>query len=337
MISRQRARALLITTATLALVSLSLTACVSDSNGSAAGPPPTATTAPIPTIVPTPTVVPIPLNQPAAVVGGQAISGAAFADAVTQARDAATQAAQQQGSAMPSEAQLRTEALDRLIDNAVIGIYARQHHITVSAAEVQSRFDAIQAQLGGPITFTNTLKTYGYTVASYKAALHDGLLGSKVEQRIAPLPTTVDAVRARHILVKTKALADSIYAQLQHDPGKFAALAKKYSIDTGSKAQGGELGYFPRGAMVPQFEQAAFSLKIGQISKPVHSQFGYHIIQVEDHKHIPISSLSSTLQQQVQQQLSQAQGTTFRHWLNIQWTHDHVRVLAKGVPSTPPA
>lgn len=337
MMSRQRARALLLTTVTLALVSLSLTACVSDSSGSAAGPPPTATTAPIPTIAPTPTVVPISRHQPAAIAGGQTISGGAYADAVTQARDAAIQAAQQQGSAMPSEAELRTEALDRLIDNAVIGIYARQHGITVSAAEVQSRFNAIQAQLGGPITFTNTLKVYGYTVASYKAALHDGLLGSKVEQRIAPLPTTVDAVRARHILVKTKALADKIYAQLQHDPSKFAALAKKYSTDTGSKAQGGELGFFPRGAMVPQFEQAAFSMKVGQISKPVHSQFGYHIIQVEAHKRVPITSLNAQIQQQLEQQLSQQQGTTFRHWLNTRWKSDHVRVLVKGVPSTPPA
>ena len=89
-----------------------------------------------------------------------------------------------------------------------------------------------------------------------------------------------DQVRARHILVKTQQEAQDIKKQL--DGGaKFEDLAKK-SIDTGSAANGGELGFFAKGQMVKPFEDAAFALKVGQISDPVQSQYGWHIIQVEE-------------------------------------------------------
>ncbi|HEX5418148.1 MAG TPA: peptidylprolyl isomerase, partial [Chloroflexota bacterium] len=91
-----------------------------------------------------------------------------------------------------------------------------------------------------------------------------------------------DEVHARHILVADKATADTIEQKLK-DGGDFAALAKQYSTDTGSKDNGGDLGWFGKGQMVAPFEQAAFSLQAGQISPPVQSQFGWHIIQVIAH------------------------------------------------------
>ncbi|MCX7918306.1 MAG: peptidylprolyl isomerase [bacterium] len=94
---------------------------------------------------------------------------------------------------------------------------------------------------------------------------------------------TGEKVRARHILVKTKAEADQIKVQL--DKGAdFAKLAKEKSLDTGTKENGGDLGFFGKGEMVPEFENAAFSLSTGKISPPVKSQFGYHIIKVEEKK-----------------------------------------------------
>ena len=81
----------------------------------------------------------------------------------------------------------------------------------------------------------------------------------------------------RHILVKTKATADDVYAQLQAG-GNFAALAKKFSEDPGSKDNGGKLT-ISRGQTVPQFDKKAFELKVNQLSTPVKTQFGFHVIQ----------------------------------------------------------
>jgi|GEM_PF-7102317 len=87
-------------------------------------------------------------------------------------------------------------------------------------------------------------------------------------------------VNARHILVKTQALAEKILSQVKADKGKnFAALAKQYSIDTGSAAQGGNLGWFTAATMVAPFSKAAFSTPVGGFTI-AHSQYGWHVIQV---------------------------------------------------------
>ena len=90
----------------------------------------------------------------------------------------------------------------------------------------------------------------------------------------------VDEVTASHILVKDEATAKEVQAKLKAGE-KFEDLAKKYSID-GSAANGGSLGTFGRGAMVKEFEDAAFALKPGEISDIVKTKFGYHIIKVAD-------------------------------------------------------
>ena len=98
--------------------------------------------------------------------------------------------------------------------------------------------------------------------------------------------------RGSHILIaadagadarkKAKAKAEELYAQLKKNPGNFAALAKQHSQDPGSAANGGDLGFFERGAMVKAFDDAVFSMKAGEISQPVESEFGYHIIRLAE-------------------------------------------------------
>jgi peptidyl-prolyl cis-trans isomerase D len=103
---------------------------------------------------------------------------------------------------------------------------------------------------------------------------------------------TPEQVRASHILLKTEGKdeaavrkqAEDVLKQAKAPGADFAALAKKYSEDDGSKINGGDLDYFAKGRMVPEFEQAAFSMQPGQVSDLVKSQFGFHIIKVVDKK-----------------------------------------------------
>jgi len=89
-----------------------------------------------------------------------------------------------------------------------------------------------------------------------------------------------ETVRASHILVKTEAEAKDLIAQIKNEQD-FANLAAQHSLCP-SGANGGDLGYFPRGMMVKPFEDAAFSLEIGKVSEPVQTQFGWHLIIVTD-------------------------------------------------------
>ena len=126
-----------------------------------------------------------------------------------------------------------------------------------------------------------------------------------------------ESVDARHILVKTKAEADKVRALLEADnsDANWKKVAKEYSTDTGSKNNGGSLGNFPKGRMVKPFEDAAFALKVNEISQPVKSQFGYHVIEVT--KKTPGSK--QTLEQAkatIEQQLKyQKQSTAWETWL----------------------
>ncbi|WP_295897449.1 peptidylprolyl isomerase [uncultured Bartonella sp.] len=110
----------------------------------------------------------------------------------------------------------------------------------------------------------------------------DADIKARYDKEIAGLPKGQE-VHARHILVKTKKEAEDLIKRLQKGE-KFEEIAKQKSTD-GSAATGGDLGYFSRGQMVKPFEDAAFSLKVGEYTKtPVESPFGWHIIKVEDRR-----------------------------------------------------
>jgi peptidyl-prolyl cis-trans isomerase C len=92
-----------------------------------------------------------------------------------------------------------------------------------------------------------------------------------------------EEVKARHILVDSQEKAKEVSEKIAGG-ADFAQLAKEFSKDPGTKDDGGSLGYFGRGQMVPQFEEAAFTLKKGDVSQPVQTQFGWHLIQLEDRR-----------------------------------------------------
>ena len=133
--------------------------------------------------------------------------------------------------------------------------------------------------------------------------------------------STPEQVRASHILLKTegkddaavKKQAEDLIAQLKKG-ADLAELAKKYSQDEGSAKKGGDLDYFPRGQMVPEFDKVAFSLKPGEMTdEPVKSQFGYHIIKVVDKKAATQKSLAEVrgqIEDQLKWEQAQAQAQT---------------------------
>ena len=115
-----------------------------------------------------------------------------------------------------------------------------------------------------------------------------------------------EAVKAQHILIgfdgdeeKSKQLAQEIKAKVLAAKQSFAELAKEYSVDPSAQSNGGDLGFFEKKAMVPEFSEVAFALKKGEVSEPVKSQFGWHIIQVLERKDARIRPFSEVKEQLV--------------------------------------
>jgi parvulin-like peptidyl-prolyl isomerase len=148
-------------------------------------------------------------------------------------------------------------------------------------------------------------QSYGVSEATFRSAYKNELLRKKLAEAITvDVQSTEEQVWARHILVVTESEAKAVI-ELLNNGSDFEKLAKQFSTDTGSGAVGGDLGWFGRGAMVPEFENAAFSQPIGEISEPVQSQFGYHIIQVLDRQELPLDA----------SQLQQSRDNAFTEWL----------------------
>lgn len=131
-------------------------------------------------------------------------------------------------------------------------------------------------------------KTYNISEETIRAVNEAQLLRQKLTDDFAKdIPRKEEQVWARHILVETEAEAKAAYDLLQNGVD-FAQLAQNTSKDTGTAANGGDLGWFGKGRMVPEFEEAAYSQKIGEIGKPVKSSLGYHIIQVLGRQELPL-------------------------------------------------
>jgi hypothetical protein len=130
----------------------------------------------------------------------------------------------------------------------------------------------------------------GFTKDQYQTIFETELLRKKLYDAVtADIAQIQDQVWARHILVATEEEARAVIERF-NDGEEFGALAAELSVDTGSGASGGDLGWFGKGAMVAPFEEAAFSLEAGEISEPVQSDFGWHIIQVIDRASLPMTS-----------------------------------------------
>ncbi len=171
--------------------------------------------------------------------------------------------------------------------------YASQVHPT--DAELEAYYKANAAQFQAPEQADIEYVVLDLDTVKKSIAVNDQDLKTYYEQNAARLGGKEER-RASHILIavpknataaereKAKAKAEELLAAVKKAPDSFAEVAKKYSQDPGSAAQGGDLDYFARGAMTKPFEDAAFALGKGQISGLVETEFGYHIIKVTDIK-----------------------------------------------------
>jgi peptidyl-prolyl cis-trans isomerase C len=169
-----------------------------------------------------------------------------------------------------------------------------------------------------------------------KAAVSDAAL-HKVYDDASKQMGGEQEVRARHILVETEDEAKAIRTEL--DKGAdFAALAKEKSKDTGAAAEGGDLGYFTKDQMVPEFADAAFKLEKGAISDPVKSSFGWHIIKVEDKRMRPVPEFDKVRSQLENYVMRKAQAdyvSKLRADAKIERVE--AKPAAKPAEATPPA
>ena len=216
------------------------------------------------------------------------------------------------------------QVLRSMVEQALVFQYGKDHNITVTDAEIDSKIADIKQRLNDQ-QLDMALKQQGMTQQDLRDILRQQLIIKKavdatihvsdkqLSDYLAQNHAVLDQpaqVQARHILVSSLPTAQMIEAKLKSG-GDFAALAKQYSTDPGTKDKGGELGFFTRGAMVKEFSDAAFSMKVGQISQPVHSPYGWHVIQVEATKPAMVATVANSRQKILDNMLSAQEQTQY--------------------------
>jgi peptidyl-prolyl cis-trans isomerase C len=306
-------------------------------SGSNPAPPATQAAAKAPEAPPAPKPLPEQLPDVLARVNGQEVKKADF-DMLVRDLELG------QG---PIPAERRTEVLrgtlDQLVTYTLLKQEAAARSITATDAEVDARIAQMRQQFPNEEAFKSALGQRNMSVERLRNDTRNDIVITKMmDAEVASEPACTDAeakdfyeknpdkfqqpelVRASHILLKVDASAPEtakkkVRAQIdgllkRAKAGEdFAKLARAHSQD-GSAAQGGDLGPFPRGQMVPPFDEAAFALKPGELSGVVTTQFGYHIIKVTDRTAasvVPLEQVNERVKQVLTNQKKQQHATGF--------------------------
>jgi parvulin-like peptidyl-prolyl isomerase len=250
---------------------------------------------------------------------------------------------------------LQTQAVAFLVQRAEYDNRASDMNIKVTDKEVTDRINQIRTQSfgGSQKKLDQQLKAQGYTPETLREDIKAQLISEKIYNEVTKDAkvsdaaiqkyynenksqfTTKESRDVRHILVKSKATADTLYKQIKGG-ADFAALAKKFSIDPGSKDKGGLLT-IQKGQTVAPFDKVAFALKTNTVSTPVKTQYGYHIIK-------PVSAVKAASVQPLKDAKAQIQATLLEQAKNdaiTKWTNDTKDFFAKkvsyGTGYAPPA
>jgi foldase protein PrsA len=226
------------------------------------------------------------------------------------------------------EQQIKENVLDGLIIRQIELQQARKRNITLTSAEkkaIDQQIEQYKSDSQSGAEFRQYLQTIGATENEYKDQVIKSKIVSKLYDEITKNQKATDAevenyysshksdfveVKASHILFKVndskeeaakKKKAEEIL-QMIKDGQNFEKLAQKYSEDENTKQKGGDLGYFRKGQMVKEFEDAAFSLNIGEISNIVKTSYGYHIIKVTDKKQLSLNEVKDEIKSTIESQ-----------------------------------
>ena len=252
--------------------------------------------------------------------------------------------------------QLKASIVNYLVQNEVIKEKAAEMGVTVTDKQLDDRMKQIVEQVGGQKKLDKLLKEQSVTEDQLKLQLKAQMLQDAVQQKvnesIKVTPEQVkkyfedpanksqfnvdESVDARHVLVKTKAEAEQVRDLLEADnsDANWKTVAAEYSTDPGSKDNGGDLGNFPKGRMVKEFEDVAFDLEVGEVSQPVKTQFGYHVIEVTKKtpaKEQTLEEAKKTIEEQLK---FQKQATAWEDWLKEAMTAAGVLYAAGFDPAT---
>ena len=274
-------------------------------------------------------------NDAVAVVGDQEISKQQFDALIAQAQASAKQQKRDFPKAgTPEHKNLQNQGLEYLVRRAEFAQKAEDLDVEVTDKQVDERLEQLKKQFYGGddkkfrASLEKLLLTEDQVRTDVRAQLLEEALYKKVTEDVKVSDKEIEdfynknkaqyqqaATReVRHILVKNKAKADALHSQLQGG-ANFANLAKKNSEDPGSKSQGGKLTV-SQGQTVPPFDKAAFTLQKNQLSEPIKTQYGWHIIQpLSDVKKASTTPLPQVKEAIKQQLVSEKKTTTMREWI----------------------
>ena len=250
----------------------------------------------------------------AVIVNDEVVSNQRFHGFYVEYRNSKGVAIGARGDQLELLKKLRREAMDQLIEQVLVGQAATQSGLTPDPAEVDKSIADLRSIFDSEEAFQMKLDGEGFTQESFRAHIGrmmvakqylDEIRMSAAEVTDADLEqyyednkrrlTLPEQIRVRHILITWKPMGkpdDRAYIRESMLPileraragEDFAALAREYSDDYATKQAGGDTGFFHRGQMAPTFEEAAFALEPGEISDPVETSFGVHIIRLEERR-----------------------------------------------------
>ena len=279
-----------------------------------------------------------------AVVDGEEITKAEFDALMARARTSYTNNKQEFPKAgTPEYRTLQNQAIAYLVQQEKYRQEAEELDVEVTEKEIEERVAQLKQQYfgGNDKQYQENLKSQGLTDAQIRKEIESQLISEKIYAKVTEgVKVTDEQIQkyynenkgefktsasrdVRHILVakNKKSLADDLRRQLQNGAG-FAALAKRHSTDPGSKSNGGKLTV-RKGETVPEFDKVAFELDKGEISQPVETQYGWHIIEalsdVTQEKQTPLADVKEQIRQQLLQERRQEAISQWSRELNDEY------------------